>query len=281
MRNKPLALAGGLLAFAAVAGGIIVLLSQNAGKSQSMTADRGAPKKQDVGPPSQPGSSLPLPETAPASESLAKLRGSFELKDFSETVRLADDILSADPGNAVAREFRIKAKAGLDSALVASRLQTGRANLESGNYGACVRDMEEILRLDENNQSARDYLYKADTALSKRDIVAMIERRRQAEESKDLEGLLKGLASETLASQEQSYYSMIFTIYDGIKSKIQDNTVSVSFSDRTHATASFHHALQGISKKDGKQKPILYAQKQWTLEKRGKAWNIVRIQEGS
>ncbi len=280
-RKGPLALAGGLLVFAAVAGGIIFVLSHNAGKSQSRTADQGTPKKQDVSPPHPLGSSPPPPQTALAADSLAKLRESFELNDYNETVRLADHILSVDPGNTAAREFRIKAKAELDAALVAARLRTGIADWESGNYAACVRDMEEILRLDESNQVARDYLYKADTALSKRDILAMIERRRQAEESKDLEGVLRGLDSETLASQEKSYYSMIFTIYDGIKSKIQDNTVSVSFSDRTHATASFHHAIQGISKKDGKQKPILYAQKQWTLGKRANAWKIVRIQERS
>ncbi|MCX6571500.1 MAG: serine/threonine-protein kinase [Candidatus Aminicenantes bacterium] len=278
-RKRPLALAGGLLVFAAVAGGIIFVLSHNAGESQSRTADRGTPKKQDVSPPHPPGSSPPPPQTAPAADSLAKLRESFELNDYKETVRLADNILSVDPGDAAAREFRIKAKAELDTALVAARLRTGIADCESGNYAACVRDMEEILRLDENNRVARDYLYKADTALSKRDILAMIERRRQAEENEDLEGLLRGLDSEALASQERSYYSMIFTIYDGIKSKIQDNTVSVSFSDRTHATASFHHAIQGISKKDGKQKPILFAQKQWTLEKRANAWKIVGIQE--
>ena len=50
----------------------------------------------------------------------------------------------------------------------------------------------------------------------------MIERRRQAEEREDLEGVLKGLDSNALTTQEQSYYSMIFTIYDGIKSKIQE-----------------------------------------------------------
>lgn len=280
-RKRPLALAGGLLVFAAVAGGIILVLSYNAGESQSRTADRGTPKKQDVSPPPHLGSSTPPPQTAPAAESLANLRESFELKDYNETVRLAEKILSEDPANAAAREYRIKAKAELGAALIASRLRTGIANYESDNYAACVLAMEEILRLDENNQTARDYLYKADTALSKRDILAMIKQRRQAEENKDLEGLLRGLDSEALASQQQAYYSMIFTIYDGIKSKIQDNTVSVSFSDRTHATASFHHAIQGISKKDGKQKLILFAQKQWTLGKRANAWKIVRIQERS
>jgi hypothetical protein len=109
----------------------------------------------------------------------------------------------------------------------------------------------------------------------------MIERRRQAEEREDLAGVLKGLNSDALITQEQSYYSMIFTIYDGIKSKIQDGSISVDFSDRTHATASFHHAIQGIYRKDRKQKPLLYSPERWILEKRDNTWKIIRILERS
>jgi hypothetical protein len=141
--------------------------------------------------------------------------------------------------------------------------------------------MEEVLRLNEGNADARTYLIKADTALSKRDILALIERRRQAEEREDLDGVLRGLDSQALIAQEQGYFSMIFTLYDGIKAKIQEGTISVDFSDRAHATAGFHHAIQGVSMKDGKQKPVLYSPERWTLEKRGGGWKIVRIQERS
>ncbi|OGD17267.1 MAG: hypothetical protein A2V76_06575 [Candidatus Aminicenantes bacterium RBG_16_63_14] len=271
-RRGPPVVAVGLLVFTAVVGGIILLLTRDAGRSRIVAADLGTPKTQEVSPP---------PGTVPVAEDRTKLRESFESKSYDETVRLAEAILREDPGNAEAGEYQAKAKAEIDSALVESRFKTGIASYESGDYTACVRDMEEVLRLDQNSQMGRDYLFKADTALSRRDILAMIERRRQAEEREDLEGVLRALAPGPLISEEQSYYSMIFTIYDGIKSKIQDSTISVSFSDRAHATASFHHAIQGISRKDGKQKPILYTQKFWTLEKRGNAWKIVGIQERS
>ena len=279
-KKRPPVLAAALLVVAAVAGGFILLRHRDPGGSPSVAAGGGTPKIQDVSPPPSPGSSPP-PETTSAAANLAKLRDSFERKDYGETVRLAESILSEDPGQAEAREFRIKAKAELDAAQAQARLKTGIASYEGGNYASCVKDMEDVLRLDENNKAARDYLFKADTALSKRDILALIERRRQAEEREDLEGVLKGLNSEALISQEQSYYSMIFTIYDGIKSKIQDGSISVDFSDRTHATAGFHHAIQGVSRKDRKQKPVLYSPERWILEKRDNTWKIVRILERS
>jgi eukaryotic-like serine/threonine-protein kinase len=279
-KKRPPVLAAALLVVAAVAGGFILFRHRDSGGYPSTSADGGTSKIQNVSPPTLPGSSPP-PETTPVAANLAKLRDSFERKDYGETVRLSESILSEDPGQAEAREFRIKAKAELDAAEAQAQLKTGIASYESGNYAACVKDMEEVLRLDENNKAARDYLFKADTALSKRDILAMIERRRQAEEREDLEGVLKGLNSDALITQEQSYYSMIFTIYDGIKSKIQDGSISVNFSDRTHATAGFHHAIQGVSRKDRKQRPVLYSPERWILEKRDNTWKIIRIQERS
>jgi serine/threonine protein kinase len=274
-------LAAGLLAVAVVVGGIYLLSSRGSGGPGSPTASLGTPEAPDAGPPPSRASVPPPSEPDPAAADQTGLRASFERQDYAETVRLAEAILAEDPGQAEAREYRIKAKAGLDSAQASSLLKAGIAGFAAGRYADCVRDMEEVLRLDENNAEARDYLFKADTALSKREILAMIERRRRAEEREDLAGVLQGLGSDALVSQEQAYFSMIFTIYDGIKSKVQEGTITVDFPDRTHATAGFHHAIQGISRKDGKQKPVLYSPERWTLEKRGNGWKIVRIQERS
>jgi predicted Ser/Thr protein kinase/tetratricopeptide (TPR) repeat protein len=278
-RKRPPLLAIGLLAVAAAAGGFILLRPRDAGPSPTVAAQLEQPKAPDSGAPPPAETAQPPAATSTAAENLAKLKESFGRKDYAEAVRLAEAVLSEDPGQAEARELRIKAKAELDAGLAASRLKTGIASYASGNYAACVKEMEEVLRLDDDSQEARDYLFKADTALSKRDILAMIERHRQAEERADLEGVLKGLDSEALTSQERSYYAMIFTIYDGIKSKIEESTIAITFADRAHATASFHHAIQGVSRKDGKQKPVLFSPERWVMERRGNDWKIVRIQE--
>ena len=162
-------------------------------------------------------------------------------------------------------------------ARVASLLQTGIASYKSGNYAACVQDMESVLRMDGDNKEAQDYLFKADTALSKKDILAMIERRSLAEENEDLETLLSDLDSRSLVSKQRGYYTTIFDIYDGISSSFRGKPPSISISGRTHASVNFWHAIQGVSRKDGQKKTIYYGSKKWEMEKRGKIWKVVDI----
>jgi predicted Ser/Thr protein kinase len=261
-RKKPLILAAGLLALAAAMGVFLVF------------------RPRAVTPAGREESALPAGGST-GSGAMISLRESFSAKRYEETVRLAGTILGDDPGNVEAGDLGTKAQSEIDSAQAASFLRRGMASFETADYAACVRDMDQVLRLDAANKAARDYLFKADTALSKREIRAMIERRRQAEEREDLQGVLRSVDPGGLASQERSRYSAMFTIYDGIRSEIEDNTISINFSDRTHATVGFYHVIQGNSRKDGKPKAILFAQTYWTLEKHGDAWAIIGIQERS
>lgn len=43
----------------------------------------------------------------------------------------------------------------------------------------------------------------------------------------------------------------------------------------------YHYAIQGVSRKDGKLKPVLFSPERWILEEKGGAWKIVQIQERS
>ena len=275
-RKRRLVLAAVPAAVAALVVGIILLRprpeTDPGAQAARITAAAAQPAQAVVPPPAEP---------APPGPDLATLRASFERRDYAGTVRLAESVLAADPGQAEARELRIKAKAALDSELVGSRLESGKAAYASGRFADCVRDMEEVLRLDEANAEARDFLYKADTSLSRRDILALIERRCRAEERKDLAGVLQPLGTDGLVSLERGYFSMMFTIYDRIISEIGEGTVAVEFQDRARATASFHHSIRGLSRKDGSQKLILFSPERWTLEKRGDAWKVVRMQERS
>ena len=260
--EKASILAAGLLALAAAMGVFLVL------------------RPRAVAPKAQEESALPA-EGSAGSGALILLRESFSAKRYEETVRLAGTILSDDPrqrrGQGSGHKGPVRDRLGPGRFVP----QEGMASFEAADYAACVRDMDQVLRLDAANEAARDYLFKADTALSKREILAMIERRRLAEEREDLQGVLRGVDPGGLASQERSRYSAMFTIYDGIRSEIEDNTISVDFSDRTHSTVGFYHVIQGISRKDGKPKAILFAQTYWTLEKRGDVWAIMGIQERS
>jgi predicted Ser/Thr protein kinase/tetratricopeptide (TPR) repeat protein len=269
-KPRPLLPAIGLLIFAGIVGGYLILRPGGAAGSRRGPAASVASETKPIAAPPPPDQ---------AAENRAKLRESLASGNYDQAVKLAESILRDDPGDSEARDGLEKAKAAISASQAALRLQAGIARYESGDFAACVREMEEVLRLDEHSREARDYLARADNALSKQDILAMIERRRLAEEREDLEGVLRPLEAGALTSQEQAYYSMLFTIYDGIECSIPGDTISVLFADRTHATAHFHYAVRGISKKDGKQKTIQFVEKSWTLEKRSNVWKIVRIQE--
>jgi serine/threonine protein kinase len=271
-RTKPRVLVASGVILTALIGGFLLLRPRTVGLSGGKSEARDASKAQPL---------APLSAADQLTADLAKLRESYGSRNYEEAVRQAESILRLDPAQAEAQDYRGKAQAEIRAAQVASRLKSGIASFESGAFADCVRQMEEVLRLDANNQAGRDYLFNADTALSRQDILGIIERRRQSEERGDLQGVLYPVAPGRTAADERSYYSWIFTIYDGIKSKIQAGTILINFTDRSRATATFHQAVQGISRKDGKLRTILYAQKIWELEKQDNGWKIVRIQERS
>jgi len=271
-KKRPFALAGGLLLLAAAAGVVYILYSRDSGELPNNTVSQNTTKTQESAPP--PAAESPPLQAAPDAESMGQLKASFEDRNFGETVRLAEKILSDFPGEASALDFLNKAKRELADARVASLLQTGVASYENGNYAACIQDMESVLRLDGDNKEAQDYLDKADKALSERDIRAMLERYRVAEENEDIDALLKDIDSEKLVSQERGNYELIFNTHDRIRS--YQDTISISFSSRTQATVTFWHALRGVYQKSGEDNTIS-SQKKWRLEKRGKTWKIIDI----
>jgi hypothetical protein len=132
--------------------------------------------------------------------------------------------------------------------------------------------MEKVLAIDKNNDEAQRYLFLADTAISKRDILALIERHRAAEESKDLLVVLSDVESQELVRRWRSDYTVLFNGYDGINSSISDLTVT--FASRTEATARFSNLVTAVSKKDGKRQIFVEGSKTWRLRKKDKAWTL-------
>jgi len=274
-KMRPFALAGGLLLLTAAAVVAYYLVSRDAGVPPNDAVSRNANKTQDPVPP--PAVENPSFQTAPDAESLGQLKDSFEARNYGETVRLAKKILGEFPDDASVQDYLNKAQGELDASQIASLLQTGIASYQSRDYAKCIQDMESVLRLDRNNKEARDHLDKADMALSRGEILAMLERRCLAEQNKDLETLMSDLDSAALASRQRNYYTTIFDIYDRINSSFSGKPPSISISGRTRASIVFWHAVQGVSRKDGQKKTIYYDPRKWEMEKRGKIWKIVDI----
>jgi tetratricopeptide (TPR) repeat protein len=269
------ALAGGLLVFAVLAVVGYQLLSRGGGTSKAGGPVSKSVKRGEISPGTRPESPPLPPAISRAEENLAKLKASFEHKNYDETVDLAKKMLGEDPTDAAAREYRDKALEARLADQVAPILEAGIADYDSGRYQACVDGMERVLKLDKNNAKARDYLNRADSAVSRKDIEALLEEHRAAEESQELLTIINHLASPALVSEAQSQYKDWFNGYDGITSRTGD--LSVSFRDRWNATATFTQWVMGTGRKDRKKTMLFSGQKSWDLKKANGSWKIVNI----
>ncbi|MDP2915306.1 MAG: serine/threonine-protein kinase [Candidatus Aminicenantes bacterium] len=274
----------GLIAALALAGigvvaGAIVLLSPGSGKTSGpdpKAAVLGTSAKVSKTGPSQTAgpTNNPVPKTesaGPSNEDLSKLKESFDQKKYADAVQLAQDVLAKYPADPVAQDYMNKARSGLLSGQVAPFLQSGVSSYNQGNFAQCVLDMEKVLNIDKDNAEAQRYLFQADTALSKKDILALIERHRLSEESKDLMTLLSDVGSPALSDQWQGEHKILFNGYDGISLSISG--ISVTFSSRTDAKASFSYLMTAVYKKDGK-KTMFEGNETWQLRKQGKTWKL-------
>ena len=274
-----LALAGGLIVFAVLAGFGYKILSTAGEKSVAGAADLTALKKEDMDPAARSGSSLRASEASPGDENLAKLKGSIEGKNYDDTIQVAETILAKDPTNALALEYRDKAREGLKAERlakeVASIVETGVADYGRGDYAGCVADMKRALGLDGVNTRALDYLRRAEKAISEDEIDTMLRQHCAAEESKELYTLLKSMNSPDLESESKRQYQEWFNGYDAIKSRIPEKSISIA--DRSNATVSFFQTISGIDRKDKKNKVVFEGRKTWELKKVAGAWKIVKI----
>lgn len=249
-----------------VAGGAYLLLSPKSEKSSTLSKNLEVLKKEGISPANHSG--VPAP-------AIVKLKESIDNKNYEETVKLAEDILTIQPNNQPVQDYLNRAKSEILAAQIAPILQSGISSYNAGYYGQCVQDMEKVLKLNKDHEEAQKYIFLADTTLSKKDILALIERQRVAEENKDLLTVLSHVDSPALAGRIQTKYKLLFNAYDGIKSSISN--ISVNFSSRSEARASFSHLLTAVYKKDGKTKIFSKGVKNWQLRKQGRAWKLAGI----
>jgi predicted Ser/Thr protein kinase/tetratricopeptide (TPR) repeat protein len=274
-----LALAGGLIIFAVLAGAGYKILSRAGEKSGAGAPDLKALNKEDMDPATR-STNLPLaPEVSPDDENLAKLKGSFEGKNYDDTIQLAEKILAKDPTNTPAGEYRDKAREGLKverlAKEAASIVETGVADYNGGDYAGCVAEMEKALKLDGANKRALDYLHRAEKVISEKEIDTMLGLHCAAEEGKDLYTILNLMDSPDLASESKRQYKEWFNGYDAIKSRIPEKSIRVS--DRSNATVSFFQTISGIDRKDKKNKVVFEGRIIWALKKVAGAWKIIKI----
>jgi serine/threonine protein kinase len=270
VKKKPGLVVGLGVIGVAIVGGAIILLSSKPSKPAGTALKSPPVKKEEAGPITR-GDNAP-PVSPAVDENTVQLKAAFEAKKYDETVKLAEDILAKTPAHPAAQDYMKKAKNELLAIQTAPILRTAISFYNGGNYAQCLQETEKVLALDRDNKEAQRYQFLADTALSKPDILDLIEKHRIAEENKDLLTLLSHVGSPTLSAQLQDTYKMLFNGYDDIKSMISN--ITVNFSSRSEAAASFSRLLTAVSKKDGKRKIVFEETKAWQIRKQGKVWLI-------
>lgn len=211
----------------------------------------------------------------PLDEKLNKVKERFENEDYDETVRLAEEILTENKDNVAVQDYLNQAKSKLNENLTTQVLEAGIDSYKKGDYKQCLLEMEKVLKIDKENKEANRYAYLADTAISKREILRIVERQRKAEEEKDLLSLLDDVGTSTLSGQRKADAMLLFNYYDDIKSSVSN--VSVNFRNRNQASVSFSYILTAVYKKTGQKTGVSEGVKTWLMEKQRNVWKIIDI----
>lgn len=127
-------------------------------------------------------------------DKLNKAKESFDIGDYSGTVKLADEVLSEDPDNSTAKSFLNSAQSKMNELLVVqvpakkeakvteksspvkpkaevpspieAKLNRVKQSYENGDYAETVKLAEEVLAVNAGNLRAKDYLNNAKTKIN-------------------------------------------------------------------------------------------------------------------
>ncbi len=271
-RMKPALIVAILMAAVVIFVGGAYFLTKNKGKPVSTPQEKPAQKIKV--PPQPPQDKAVMPDAVKTE--IDRLTELVEQQDYSEVIRLAEEMLGKGAVDVKVKEYLDLAKNKIEEQKsIAQDLAAGIRSYNQGAYEESKGIMNRVLKIDKENKEALRYLYLADTALAKREILRVIEAQRKAEEAEDLLALLNDIGSESFSNQRKEDAVLLFNYYDQIKSVVSN--ISVKFKDRRHAEAKFSHILTAVYTKTGKRKVVSEGIKTWILEKQGNSWKIVGL----
>lgn len=217
------------------------------------------------------GSSQATPD--PIAVKITSIRETFERGAFSETVRLANEVLAKDPSQKEARDYLDRAGTKIKDTEAADLLTHARSLYKNRDYNSCLSVLEKVLVSDPANAEAIRIRGQVETATASSAVGRVLERQRRAEEEKDLVVLLSDVAVPEEAALRKEEALLLFNYYDEIKSMISN--VSYRFPVKDRARVQFLHVVTGVYKKTGEKKVLVQDVQTWTFEKRGTEWKIV------
>ncbi|MFQ6038545.1 MAG: protein kinase [Candidatus Aminicenantales bacterium] len=202
-----------------------------------------------------------------------RLKRRWDVGDMAGALALARKILEQDGSNAVAKDYIRKIQLRMNEKKVARLLAEGIQSFEGGNFAECQKKMQEVLKIENSNAQALRYLALADRGLAERSIRRIIERQRKAEEEKDLLSLLADIGPEDVVRKRKTEAMTLFNNFDDIRSHVSG--LAITFSDSSHARATFSYLLIALEKRTQKKKVLFEGKKEVLLEREGASWKIV------
>lgn len=188
---------------------------------------------------------------------------------------------AAGSGNLLAKNQSIaKEKRAPDAELIALKLGNGISQYNQGNYRSCKQYMNDVLRLDKQNQRARQYLTQANSALvSITDIKAIIENQKKALEQKELPLLMIDYAAGETKKQRENELINFFQECEDVLFIVFPETIQIKLIDSETADVSFSNILSAVSKEEGKKKILFEGEINWTMKKQKNSWKIINYKK--
>jgi tRNA A-37 threonylcarbamoyl transferase component Bud32 len=210
------------------------------------------------------------PETDPISQVKTFLAN----EEYSDAVQLAEELLAENPDNDEIKGYLEEAQTQIRIIRVDQLVRQGTDNYNRRQYSQSIRDMREVLKLDNENAEAKRYIDLASREIWRAEINRIVERQRKAEEEKDLLTLLNDMGSSGVSDERRSDAMSLFNFYDDIQSVISN--VNVRFIDSSNADVSFSHLLTATNKRSGTKELIFEGVKSWKMKKEGQNWKITQ-----
>lgn len=226
-------------------------------------------------PPSIPAQ-IPVKESTapgPFEERLAQLKTVFDSGQFDEAIKLGETIMGEDSENAAAKDFVQRAKQQKENIVIAPFVQSGIDNYNSQNYRQAITELQKVLNIRKNHPDALKYSRLANNAIVINQIKQIIERQRQAEESKDLLVILNDIGAQAFSERRREGATFVFNNFHEIKSVYSN--ISVTITNTKNAEARFSFLLTGVNQTTKQKGVIDEGEKTWLFEKQGNTWKIV------
>ena len=239
--------------------------------AQKKTEESAATEEASSIPAEPPAKETATPD--PFEERLNQLKSVFDNGQFDEAVKLGEAILGEDSENAAAKDFIGRAKLKKEDISIAPILQGGIDSYNSQNYRQAITELQKVIKIRRNHPEALKYLSRANNAITTIQIEQIIERQRQAEETKELLLLLDDIGTKDFTERRREAATFVFNNFEDIKSAYSN--ISVTIKDAKRAEASFSFLLTGVNTTTKQRGVIDEGEKIWLFEKQGNTWKIV------